>query len=201
LEALLNKSNYQLGENVKLRARVRDERGDATRYAQVSVTMTTTADHKSQNLSLTPADSQPGMYELIIPNPDKGDYQMDVVATKDGKELGRQKLDFTVIPPADEMLKIAANPQLLAAISDETHGYHYELGQFPQFIEQLIRTDPKFGLPQQRAVPLDDFIGALATWAGGHAAWDSKYDLPLQGLLIVILLVSEWFLRRRWQLP
>jgi uncharacterized membrane protein len=201
LEALLNKSNYQMGENVKLRARVRDERGDATRYAQVSVTMTNTADHKSQNLSLTPANSQPGMYELIIPNPDKGDYQMEVVATKDGKELGRQKLDFTVIPPAEEMLKIAANPQLLAAISDETHGYHYELGQFPQFIEQLIRTDPKFGLPQQHAVLLDDFIGALASWAGGHPAWESKYDLPLQGLLIVILLVGEWFLRRRWQLP
>jgi len=201
LEALINKSNYQLGENVKLRARVRDEHGDATRYAQVTVTLTNTADHKTQNLSLTPTDSQPGMYELIVPNPHKGDYQMDVVATKDGKELGRQKLTFTVIPPADEMLKIAANPQLLTAIADETHGYHYELGQFPQFIDQLIRTDPKFGLPQQRAVPLDDYPRALATLLGANPDWDSKYDLPMQGMLIIMLLVGEWFLRRRWQLP
>jgi hypothetical protein len=201
LEALLNKSTYQLGENVKLRALVRDERGDATKYAQVSATITNTADHKEQNLSLTPADSQPGMYELIIPNPDKGNYQAEVVATKDGKELGRQKLSFTVIPPADEMLKIAANPQLLTAIADETHGYHYDFGQFPQFIDQLVRTDPKFGLPQQRAVPLDDYVRVLATVAAVDPGWDAKYDLPLQGMLMIILLVTEWFLRRRWQLP
>jgi uncharacterized membrane protein len=205
LQALINKSNYQLGENVKLRALVRDERGDATRYAQVNVTISGGgggggADQKPQTLALTPTDSQPGMYELILPNPDKGDYQLKVVATKDGKELGRQKLNFTVIPPADEMLKIAANPQLLAAIADETHGYHYDLGQFPQLIDQLIRSDPKFGQPQQRAVPLDDFVGAAAIAAGGHAAWDAKYDLPLQGLVMIVLLIGEWFLRRRWQL-
>jgi uncharacterized membrane protein len=201
LEALINKSNYSLGENVKLRAMVRDERGDATRYAQVSATLTNTADNKAQTLSLTPTDSQPGMYQIIIPNPDKGDYHMEVTATKDGKELGRQKLDFTVIPPADEMLKIAANPQLLIAISNETQGYHYDLGQLPQFIEQLIRTDPKSGLPQQQSIPMDDYARALATVIGAHPQWDSKYDLPLQGLFVLGLLVGEWFLRRRWQLP
>ena len=123
MEALLNKSNYQLGENVKLRARVRDEKGDATKFAQVSATLTNNTDHTSKTLSLNSADSQPGMYELIMPNPDKGEYQLEVVATKDGKELGRQKLGFSVIPPADEMLKIAANPQLLIDIANKTHGY------------------------------------------------------------------------------
>jgi uncharacterized membrane protein len=200
LEALLNKSTYQLGENVKLRARVRDEKGDATRYAQVSVTITNKSDGKSQTLSLPPDDSQPGMYELIIPNPDKGDYEMEVVAAKDKQELGRQKLAFTVIPPADEMLKVAANPQLLTAIANETHGYHYELSQFPEFIDQLIRTDPKFGVPQQRAVPLDDYIRATASLVGAGDNWDSTYDLPRQGLIIVAILIGEWFLRRRWQL-
>jgi uncharacterized membrane protein len=201
LQAMINKSNFQLGENVKLRALVRDEHGDTTRYAQVNVTLTNTAEHKSQTLSLAPTDSQPGMYELILPDPDKGDYEMNVVAAKDGKELGNQKLSFTVIPPADEMLKIAANPQLLSSIADQTHGFHYDLGQFPQFIDQLIRSDPKFGLLQQRAVPLDDFLGAILTAAGGHPVWDSRYDLPVQGLLMITLLIAEWFLRRRWQLP
>jgi uncharacterized membrane protein len=201
LEALLNKSNYSLGENVKLRAQVRDERGDTTRFAQVTATFTNTADNKSQTLSLTPADSQPGMYEVIIPNPNKGDYQMEVVAAKDGKELGRQKLNFTVIPPADEMLKIAANPQLLIDISNQTHGYHYDLAQLPQLIDQLIRTDPQSGLPQQQSIPLDDYPRAMITILGGHPQWDSRYDLPLQGLFVLALLITEWFLRRRWQLP
>jgi uncharacterized membrane protein len=201
LEALLNKSNYQLGENVKLRARVRDERGDATSYAQVNATLTNTADHKPRQLSLSTVSSQPGMYEVIVPSPEKGDYQMEVVATKDGKELGRQKLSFTIIPPADEMLKIAANPKLLTDIANETHGYHYELGEFPQLIDQLIRTDPKSSLPQERVVPLDNFIRLVPEMLGMKPDWQTRYDLPLQGLLIMILLVTEWFLRRRWQLP
>jgi hypothetical protein len=201
LEALINKSNYQLGENVKLRVRVRDERGDATSHAEVSVTLTNQADNKPKTLQVPANDSQQGLYELIIPNPDKGDYAMEVVATKDGKELGRRKLAFTVIPPADEMLKIAANPQLLTAIANETHGMYYELGQFPQFIDQLIRSDPKFGQPQQRSVPLDDYIRDLAAVVGADPQWDAKYDLPVQAGLMVLLLVSEWVIRRQWQLP
>jgi uncharacterized membrane protein len=201
IEALINKSNYQLGENVKLRVRVRDERGDATSHAQVSVTFTNQADNKSQTLQVPANDSQQGLYELIVPNPDKGDYSMEVVAAKDGKELGRRKLAFTVIPPADEMLKIAANPQLLTAIANETHGLYYELGQFPQFIDQLIRSDPKFGQPQQRSVPLDDYIRDLAILAGTDPQWNARYDLPIQAGLMVLLLASEWILRRQWQLP
>jgi uncharacterized membrane protein len=201
MEAFINKTNYQLGESVKLRANVRDDHGDATSHALVNVTVTNSADKKPKNLSLSPTDSQPGMYQLILPNPEKGDYEMEVVATKDGKELGRQKLAFTVIPPADELLKIAANPQLLTAISNETHGYHYELGQFPQFIDQLIRTDPKFGLPQEHVVPVDNFVRALPELVRIHPEWDPKYDLPIQGMMMIGLLVGEWFLRRRWQLP
>jgi uncharacterized membrane protein len=201
LEALLNKSNFQLGENVKVRAMVRDQRGDATKYAQVNVTLTNTADRKSQSLVMEPAENQPGMYELIVPNPDKGDYELQVVAAKDNQELGRQKLNFTVIPPADEMLKIAANPQLLVAVANQTHGYHYELGQFHQFIDQLIRTDPTFGVPQQTMVPLDDYVRVGAELLGAHPQWDQKYDLPLQGALMIGLLIGEWLLRRKWQLP
>jgi hypothetical protein len=146
------------------------------------------------------ANSQPGMYELIVPNPDKGNYQLEVLATKDGKELGRQTIKFTVIPPADEMLKVAANPQLLASIADQTHGYHYELGQFPRFIDQLIRTDPTFGLPQQQVVPLDNFARAAASGLGARVQWPQRYDFPIQGAMMIGLLIGEWFLRRRWQL-
>ena len=201
LEALLNKSTFQLGENVKVRARVRDEHGDTTRYAQVSVTFVNKSTHDSHTLSLSSDDSQPGMYQLVIPNPEKGEYEAQVIGTKDGKELGRQKLNFTVIPPADEMLKIAANPKLLMAISSQTHGYHYDLAQFPQFIDQLIRDDPKSGLPQQRSITLDDYPRAILAMLGSNPNWDPKYDLPSQGFLIITLLVGEWFLRRRWQLP
>jgi uncharacterized membrane protein len=201
LEALLNKTNYQLGENVKIRAMVRDERGDATRYAQVSMNLTNLADNKPAPYVLAPAESHTGMYEMILPNPSKGDYEAELIATKDGKELGRAKLKFTVIPPADEMLKIAANPQLLKTIANETHGFNFELGQFPQLIDQLIRNDPDAGMSTQKSVPLANSIRVLATIVGADPQWATKYDLPMQGLLVFSLLAGEWFLRRRWQLP
>jgi uncharacterized membrane protein len=199
LTALLNKSTYKLGESVKVRAQVRDEKGDATKYAQVSLTLAGQGD-KSDAYALSPVESQPGMYQLVVPDPTKGHHSAEVIATKDGKELGRQTVTFDVLPPADEMTNVAANPQLLTSIANQTHGYHYDLGQFPQLIDQLIRSDPKTGTLQQRAVPLDDFVRAAGA-AFGADPKPSTYDLPIQGLLMVGLLVAEWFLRRRWQLP
>lgn len=201
VEALLNKTIYPLGENVKVRAMVRDERGDATRYAQVSMKITSSGDSRPQSYTLSPAESHTGMYELVLPNPPKGDYQAELVATKDGKELGRQKLKFTVIPPADEMLKIAANPKLLTAIANETHGFHYELGQFPALLDELIRNDPNAGMAKQKSVPLANSIRVVAAVMGTDPQWATRYDLPMQGMLVFILLAAEWFLRRRWQLP
>jgi uncharacterized membrane protein len=202
LVALLNKSNFQLGENVKVRAMVRDERGDATRYAQVTLTLTNTTEKKPQTFALSPAESRTGMYELTLPNPAKGDYDAELVAKKDGHELGREKLHFTVIPPADEMLKIAANPKLLADIADATHGFHYELGQLPTLIDELIRLDPQSGQPQQRSIALSNVLRAsVALGRGSDLTWPARYDLPMQGLLVLALLLAEWLLRRRWQLP
>ena len=199
--ALLNKSTYQLGESVKVRAQVRDERGDATKYAQVGVTVSGDAGKAGDTYALSPVDTQPGMYQLVLPDAAKGHHSAEVIATKDGKELGRQTIAFDVLPPADEMTNVAANPALLIAIANQTHGYHYDLGQFPQLIDQLIRSDPTTGTLQQRAVPLDDFVRAGAALVGADPAWPSRYDLPVQGLLMIGLLVGEWFLRRRWQLP
>jgi hypothetical protein len=36
---------------------------------------------------------------------------------------------------------------------------------------------------------------------GNVPHWDKKYDLPMQGMLVIALLAGEWILRRRWQLP
>ena len=201
LEALLNKTNYQLGENVKVRAMVRDERGDATRYAQVSMTLINSADKKALPFTLSPVESHAGMYELILPNPSKGDYEAVLIASKDGKELGRQKLKFTIIPPADEMLKIAANPQLLKSIANETHGFNFELGQFPALLDELIRNDPDSGVARQKSVPLANSIRVVGAMIGADPQWATKYDLPMQGMLVFVLLGAEWILRRRWQLP
>jgi uncharacterized membrane protein len=200
VEGLLNKSLFQLGESVKVRAMVRDERGDATRYAQVNLTLKGFGKEEKRQFPLAPSEARTGMYEVTIPNPDKGDYVIELSATKDGKPLGKQELKFTVIPPADEMLKIAANPTLLAQLADHTKGFHYRLEQLPTLIDELIKTDPTANTAKAESVRLSNFIRTGMALSGRNPTWNKKYDLPMQGMLIVVILAGEWMLRRKWEL-
>lgn len=201
IEGLLNKSLFQLGESVKVRAMVRDERGDATRYAQVNLVLRKHQSKETKQLPLSPSEGRTGMYEVTIPTPDKGDYDIELVASKEGKPLGKQNLQFTVIPPAEEMLKLAANPALLAQLADRTRGYHYRLEQLPTLIDELIKADKEAFVAKAESVRLSNWIRAIAALGGNNPRWDKKYDLPMQGMLIVVLLACEWMLRRKWQLP
>jgi hypothetical protein len=202
IEALLNKTVYQLGENVRVRALVRDERGDATRYAQVSMKLKgPAADSPEQTLSLNPVETHTGMYDLTIASPHKGEYAATLTATKDGKELGRQELKFSVIPPADEILKLAANPKLLTDLAAATNGSSYDLSRLPALIDELIRSNREPVQAKQVSVPLANFVRAAMAFFGRYPEWPKKYDLPMQGALVVALLAAEWILRRRWQLP
>ncbi|HEV7298618.1 MAG TPA: glutamine amidotransferase [Tepidisphaeraceae bacterium] len=201
LEALLNKNVFQLGESVRVRAMVRDEKGDATRYAQVSLAMTAGSASEQTRFSMAPSETRSGMYDVTIPTPAKGDYELSLTATKDGKDLGQQKLKFSVITPADEMLKLAANPELLKSVASRTNGFYYELSQFGTMVSELVRTSAGDTGMKQQTVPLHSFARAAITATAGDPGWDKKYDLPLQGVAAVCILGVEWFLRRRWQLP
>lgn len=215
VEAMLNKNIFQLRENVQLRALVTDQRGDATRYAQVTVTLTRTSTDpahpvagtpsatgpSSQQLSLDPMETHTGLYQATLNSPAQGQWTAEIVARKDNTVLGRQTIRFSVIPPADEMLRLAATPNVLATISQTTAGYTYPLAQLPALIEQIIRSDPAAGKTIQRTIPLANTPRTLLALTGRTPTWPAKYDLPFQACLVITLLGAEWFTRRYWQLP
>jgi uncharacterized membrane protein len=201
VEALLNKNVYQLGESVRVRAMVRDEKGDATRFAQVSLALAKNGSPDVTRFALAPSEARTGMYDVTIPTPDRGDHVLTLTATKDGTEIGQQTLKFSVITPADEMLKLAANPELLKEIARRTNGFYYELSQLGTLTDELVRTTAGDTGTKRRTVPLHSFARAGLTATVGDPGWHKKYDLPLQGFLAIALLATEWLLRRRWQLP
>jgi hypothetical protein len=201
VDALLNKNIFQLGERPQFRAMVRDEKGDATRYAQVTLEWRSATDDAAQRLPLAPSSSHTGLFSVTLPAPPKGDYQATLIATKDGRELGRQALKFTVIAPADEMLKLAADPQMLQTIATRTHGFYYECPELGTLISQLVRTTAGDTGLKQQSVPLASFIRVAVTTTAGDPGWAKTYDLPMQGALAILLLGTEWLLRRKWQLP
>ena len=200
MEAMISKTIYQLGQSVTIRSMVRDAKGDATRFAQVSLTLERSGSKDKQQFNLGPVDSHTGMYQIAMPLLAKGEYTATLIAAKDGTQLGARQLSFSVIAPADEMLKVAANPTLLRSIATATNGFAYDLNQLPALVDQLIRADPDSQTAKQQTVPLASFIRSGLTLIGHAPTWDGKFDLPMQAALAVALLAAEWITRRRWQL-
>ncbi len=205
LDGLLNKSVYQTGESVRVRAMVRDERGDATKYAQVNcILRRAKPDPKKKEESqypLNPVETRVGLYDVTIENPDKGDWVVELSASKDGKPLGKQELKFQVIAPPEEMYKLAANPDLLRKIATDTKGSFYELAQLPNLIDEMIRSDKISAKPTQETVAMSNTPRLLAAMFDSNPKWDPNYDLPIQAGLVFLILAIEWMLRRKWQLP
>ena len=202
---LLNKSVYQVGESVRVRAMVRDLRGDATDHATVTLTLRK-AGQKDEvvNLELT---NRKGVYETTLDgrNLSKGDYTIELSASKEKDALGKQELKFTVLPPAEEMIKIAANPKLLGAIAAATAGENVELSELKSLVDRLVenllaedRDAPK---PREEIVPLSNVVAAAGDLVGMRPDWPDYVHLPMQAGLIFVLLAGEWILRRRWHLP
>ncbi len=202
VETLVDKNIFALGESVRVRALVRDQKGDATRFAQVTIRIQRN-DGKTDKPQVVPLSALPardGMYQTTITNLEKGDWTAEVVASKDGAELGKQTMEFSVVPPADEMLKLASDVKLMQQIATDTGGYAYRIAQLPQLIDVLSRKGGEQVLTEQRSVPLHSATRSILAIAGVFPTWAQRFDLPMQTLLVVVLLVSEWVMRRRWQL-
>jgi hypothetical protein len=202
VETLVDKSIFALGESVRVRALVRDQKGDATRFAQVQIRIQKKDDPqaKPQVIPLSALPSRDGMYQTTITNLDKGEWSAEVIAGKDGAELGKQRIGFSVVPPADEMLKLAADSKTMQQIATYTGGYAYRLAQLPQLIETLARKGGEQALVQQRSVPLHSATRSVLAMAGVFPTWAQRFDLPMQTMIVVVLLLGEWVMRRRWQL-
>ena len=228
IEALLDKTVYPLGETLRLRVLARDARGDATRYAQVGVSIapagagggvekrtpspdaSTPADPSAPGgpntdpaagqQALAASDTRQGMYATTVKGLAKGKYVAKVTASKDGQPLGTATLAFEVIAPADEMLNLAADEKRMAAIASETGGYSYAIAQLPDLLDALIRQQGTDPLTVQHTVPLASGPRAVLAVANIYPAWPRRFDLPLQAVLVLILLAAEWSMRRRWQL-
>jgi hypothetical protein len=197
---LMSKSVYPLGEMVSVKAMVRDERGDATRYAAVQMELVGPDGAVRQRANLAPAESRIGLYELKLPRVMAGDWKVRLKADKEGKSLGEQTMKFTVIAPADELLQLAARPEMLAELSRRSKGFSYPLAQLPQLVNELTRRDAEAVAGQQVTVPLSNLFRAIPAMAGRPAQWEPRYDLPMQAAVVLALLMAEWILRRRWQL-
>jgi len=98
------------------------------------------------------------------------------------------------------MYKLAANTSLMNDLAGRTGGFAYRVDQLPTLIDDLIKADPAASAVRQETIPLANTIRAFLAWMGHPPDWPQKLDLPMQGALVLLLLVAEWMLRRWWRL-
>jgi hypothetical protein len=130
----------------------------------------------------------PGEYTVVVTSPVK-DKDGKVVNGPDGKPLKHRGTArfIAYLEVSDEMLRVAASPDFMSKLSAQTGGKALRLEDLPGFLKEL-KTQPMEVLkPKPKYYP---------DWRRNH----SKGFLTAWFVLFVVLVGTEWGLRRLWGL-
>lgn len=114
-----------------------------------------------------------------------GDYEIEVTAIQDGNELGQAHARFMVTDEDLELTDPVASPQqmeMLAGLTREVGGRVVPHEELPELLNELA-SQPATTIVQQRS-----------KWQLA----DTLLDASLFFVLLVGLMTTEWFLRKRW---
>jgi len=178
---LVNKPFYNPGESVTVRARVREEEGRATNYADVTGSLISAGGERTP-LPLVLAPGSVGMYEAKLDPPDPGEYKILVEARKDGKRLGLAEDSFVVGRANQEFDRLSIDAALLKQLAQATGGEYYEPANFGDLVERL----------RSRTIKEDI-----------HRELGIQTVPGLFGILFAVfltLVTAEWLLRKHYQL-
>jgi hypothetical protein len=173
-ELATDRREYRRGETVLLRARFTDERLAPAADDGVSVVLEQQGG-KNQRLQLQRTDLGRGVFEAALPDLSEGRYHAWIAAPT--LEGGAPATDFMVTVAAGEVERIEADFAGLARASDTTKGRSFTLATAGQLVKSL---------PTGRQVPIEA-LPPMELW--------NRWPLLLA---LVMLLVGEWLLRKRY---
>lgn len=129
-------------------------------------------------------ETEEGEYSAEFTPTKEGAYRLEAEAHLAGKLLGRDRRNFMVAFPFGEMEDARPRPDLLMRIADASHGEFIPLTEWNDKSLERISAKLESLAPSQvverRQVPL----------------WSTLWTFAL----ILFLLVSEWWMRRKWGL-
>jgi uncharacterized membrane protein len=127
-------------------------------------------------IEMTPDPNTPGTFHADWDADQAGSYLTEVIAMRGTEELGRDVLTFARMNGVAENFHTEQNRDLLEKLSEQTGGRYWK----PQDLSRLP--------------------GEISYSEAGITVRDTKelWNMPVVFLLILMLLFSEWLLRRRW---
>jgi hypothetical protein len=173
LDAL--RSRYNLDERITLEGRVLDEDYRPSEAPTVDAHLTG-PEGAEEELKLTLVPEHPGLYRASLDVQRPGLYR--VFTETNGVRTA--SADFEVVLPSRENSDPAPDPELMAHIAQASGGMAVELSRLESLEERFPGHKER---REQISSELDD-------------AWDHWGTLALA----LVLLCSEWILRKRWEL-
>jgi len=161
--------------HIQLFADVRDENYNPAPAAQVQAHVIG-PDGITAMVDMAPVPDRPGSFQADWNAEKPGSYVVEVRGTDQGKELGRDVLNFQRMDGVAENFRTEQDRDLLERLSAQTGGRYWR----PQEISKLAREIP--------------YSEAGITMSETKELW----NLPVIFFVIVLLRSAEWLFRRRW---
>lgn len=178
----LDQRRFNPGSRVQITAGARSSTGDPITSATLDTQLVLPGGQKQAVRLSLDGEQFVGSVEVKTP----GDYAVEVTASQDSRKLGNSRAEFLVFDRDVELSNPAADPDQMRALADWTKvdgGRALPPEELPGQIEE-IRNRPK------------EFEVRQTKWQLASTAADAWLFF---GLLIG-LLGTDWFLRKRWGL-
>ncbi len=130
----------------------------------------------SLTVELTPKPQEQGAYAAAWNADAPGSYLAEIIATRDGQELGRDVVTFRREDGAAESFRTGQNRELLTRLSAETGGRYYTPNETAKLANEIQYSEAGITVRETRDL----------------------WDMPAVFLLALMLRSAEWLLRRKW---
>ena len=169
------------GASRKLIVRARDEEFKPLGFANVALSVLPAGDEsKAIDLSVEPAGTETGAFWSTYNPREEGGYVARAkVRDEDGKVIGDVESGWASNPAADEFNSLQPNVALMRKLAKRTGGRVLAIGDLTKWAKEL---------PTKQSPVMESFQTPL-------------WHLPWIFAAALLLLVTEWWLRRRHWLP
>jgi uncharacterized membrane protein len=127
-------------------------------------------------IDLAPVPDSPGTFRADWTATRPGSYLAEVVASRNGQELGRDVLTFQRMDGVAEQFHTGQNRELLTRLAEETGGRYWQTSDLSRLPSEIAYSDA--GVSTQAVMDL--------------------WDMPAIFLILLLLKGAEWLLRRHW---
>lgn len=174
------KSSFNISERVLINANLNNESGESESNATIEVNIDSNNEFQG---SYNMRNSGTGTYSVELPPFSSGLYTFTATARKGDREIDTQTGEFLIEDSSTEYVSTIRNDDLLSSLANETGGSFFYFNQLEGFWSTLNDD----GVLQSKEEVIESYLFPIRS-----IFWF---------ILVLLLLSSEWLLRKKFALP